>query len=221
MPQLVQIGVPTDPGTQNDDASASGEVDANAAAPAPAPTPPLTLPQIAVVTERQAEVARLAALREKRETEIRQTVQARRRARSMYERQVAVGMLPVGAPLPPAAQEPPVPWRPKTRADCANVPRPCPYVSCRYHIALDVDDATGRLRYGYDILDDDGDPDPLALPAEASCALDVADRKNHTLEEVAQVIGVTRERARQIEEGAFADLRQHPRARRIFADTDD
>jgi hypothetical protein len=29
--------------------------------------------------------------------------------------------------------------RPKTRADCADVPRPCPFVSCRWNLYLDVD----------------------------------------------------------------------------------
>jgi hypothetical protein len=32
------------------------------------------------------------------------------------------------------------PWtdqRPKTRADCIDRPRPCPWVSCRYHLLLD------------------------------------------------------------------------------------
>lgn len=30
-------------------------------------------------------------------------------------------------------------WRPKTRADCSQVPRPCPYVSCKYNLYLDVE----------------------------------------------------------------------------------
>ncbi len=29
--------------------------------------------------------------------------------------------------------------RPKTRGECASGPRPCPWVSCRHHLYLDVD----------------------------------------------------------------------------------
>lgn len=35
--------------------------------------------------------------------------------------------------------------RPKTRADCANVPRPCPWAGCRYHLAVDVRPTNGTL----------------------------------------------------------------------------
>jgi len=40
-----------------------------------------------------------------------------------------------------------------------------------------------------------------------TCALDVADRGEHTLEEVGGFLNVTRERARQIEKDAFDKLR--------------
>ncbi len=40
-----------------------------------------------------------------------------------------------------------------------------------------------------------------------SCVLDVADAGGHTLEEVADLFGVSRERIRQIEEGALDTMR--------------
>lgn len=47
-----------------------------------------------------------------------------------------------------------------------------------------------------------------------TCALDVADRGEHTLEEVGEVLGVVRERVRQIvEQGAASFRRRHALAR--------
>lgn len=81
--------------------------------------------------------------------------------------------------------------RPKTRADCANVPRPCPYVGCRYHLYLDVNEDTGGLRIAMD-----GEPWEMA----ESCALDVVDRHPDGLRMggIGTVMGVSRERVRQI-----------------------
>lgn len=92
-------------------------------------------------------------------------------------------------PTPPAA------WRPRTRADCANVPRPCPYVGCRHHLALDVDPTTGNICRPH------GDAEPEELPV--SCSLDLAEHGAMTLDLVGSAIGVTRERARQIEAKAL------------------
>lgn len=87
--------------------------------------------------------------------------------------------------------------RPRTRADCVNVPRPCPFVACRHHLAVDVDAHTGALYVR-------GDPSTMT----DTCALDVADRGGATLDEVAESLGVSRERVRQIEFAAEEKLRQ-------------
>ncbi len=34
--------------------------------------------------------------------------------------------------------------RPRTRADCIDAPRPCPWVGCRHHMLLEIGAATGR-----------------------------------------------------------------------------
>jgi hypothetical protein len=86
--------------------------------------------------------------------------------------------------------------RPRTRSDCADGPRPCPWVGCRYHLYSDVK-WSGTLVVYHDI-------DPLELPE--TCTLDVSGRQQHTLDEVAAVMGVTRERVHQIEEKALAKL---------------
>jgi hypothetical protein len=89
--------------------------------------------------------------------------------------------------------------RPLTRGDCAEVLRPCPFVSCAHHLYLDVDQVSGALKLNYPHLE------PWELGE--SCSLDVADRGGATLEEVGTLVSVTRERARQIEEKSIAKLR--------------
>ena len=76
--------------------------------------------------------------------------------------------------------------RPRTRGDCATVPRPCPYVGCHHNLWSEV---CIRGRY----------VPPWEMPPDCSCALDVADMGGLTMEEVGTVLGVTRERVRQIE----------------------
>lgn len=100
-------------------------------------------------------------------------------------------------------------WRPRTRADCGTFPRPCPYVSCRHHLALDVNPHNGSIKVNHPCQDEDGlvDVNWDALPA--SCALDVAEEGGLTLERVGEVMNLTRERARQVEESALAKLHGH------------
>lgn len=82
--------------------------------------------------------------------------------------------------------------RPKTRGDCERVPRPCPYVACAHSLYLDVSD-TGSIILNFPHLE------PGQMPADQSCALDLAERGEMTLEEIAAVTNLTRERIRQIE----------------------
>lgn len=92
--------------------------------------------------------------------------------------------------------------RPKTRAGCADVPRPCPYASCAHNLFLDVN-ASGGLKQNFAELED--------MPAEWSCALDVVDRGGATLEEIGSALGISREAVRLIEVRAFDKLRVHLR----------
>jgi hypothetical protein len=82
--------------------------------------------------------------------------------------------------------------RPMTRGDCARVPRPCPYVTCKYSLYLDVSD-TGSIILNFPHLE------PGQMPADQSCALDLAERGPMTLEDIATVTNLTRERIRQVE----------------------
>jgi hypothetical protein len=92
--------------------------------------------------------------------------------------------------------------RPRTRGDCANGPRPCPWASCRYHLALEVLEPTGNIKFNFpDAADDFSD-----LPA--TCALDVADLGGALLETVGVAMNMTRERVRQLEGAALSII--HP-----------
>ena len=87
--------------------------------------------------------------------------------------------------------------RPLTRGECVDIPRPCPWVSCRHHLFADVTKG-GGLKLNYPDLD----PGQLAH----SCSLDVADAGEHTLESIAPLVNTTRERVRQTENIAIGNL---------------
>ncbi len=70
---------------------------------------------------------------------------------------------------------------PSTRGECQNRRRPCPYTSCAMHLGFD---------------------------GTETCTLDVADRGGVALAEVGEAMGISRERARQIEESALRKLRK-------------
>jgi hypothetical protein len=85
--------------------------------------------------------------------------------------------------------------RPQTRAECLdegwNASRPCPFVGCRHHLFLDVDEARGSIS-----------PNTRLEPWEMSesCVLDVVERHGElSLEDIGKYFGLTRERIRQIE----------------------
>jgi hypothetical protein len=89
--------------------------------------------------------------------------------------------------------------RPRSRADCANGPRPCMFVSCKHHLYLDVNPETGSIKLNF--------PDKEIWEMEETCALDVADRGGITLEEVGSIMNLTRERIRQVETRGLTKLR--------------
>jgi hypothetical protein len=99
-------------------------------------------------------------------------------------------------------------WKPATRSECEDRPRPCLYVSCEHHLYLDVDPGNGSIKLNFP----DIEPDDL----RESCTLDVADRGGTTLEEVAELLNITRERVRQIEVRGLAKL-ERQRAVRSMA----
>lgn len=75
-------------------------------------------------------------------------------------------------------------WRPKTRADCDTVPRPCPYVGCRHHLFLDVG-PSGSIQFPH------GDSLASLDAMPVSCALDAADAGPSEVGEVGQLVGMS------------------------------
>jgi hypothetical protein len=90
--------------------------------------------------------------------------------------------------------------KPKARGACAcaEAVRPCPYVSCKHHLYVDVSPRTGAIKLNF--------PDLEVWEMGDSCALDVADRGGTTLEDVGAIMNLTRERIRQVEVKALAKL---------------
>jgi len=68
--------------------------------------------------------------------------------------------------------------RPQTRADCLDLPRPCPFVGCKYHLALDVFEIHGRpgITFNHPVKPDKDAPElwiPDLQAMSETCALDV------------------------------------------------
>ncbi len=91
--------------------------------------------------------------------------------------------------------------RPRTRNQCQNMPRPCLYVSCRHHLYLDINVDTGSVKYNF--------PNKEVWELEETCALDVAERGGATLEEIGDIMNLTRERVRQLETDGLKNLEMH------------
>lgn len=136
---------------------------------------------------------------------------AGQRARTVSLKRFGKRALAEGARLYPT----PDVERPVTRADCLaggiNEARPCPWVSCAAHLALDVNEHNGNIKLNFPGAG--GEPDLDAMPE--TCALDVADRGGVTLEELGSIVNLTRERIRQIETLAMERLRDLPITREL------
>jgi hypothetical protein len=104
-------------------------------------------------------------------------------------------------------------WRPKIRADCDNVERPCPYVGCKYNLYLDVNEKTGSIKFNF--------PDKEPHQMEHSCVLDLAERTDMTLEEIGDLMNLTRERIRQYELMCFDIMKIEFERRGISVNSDE
>lgn len=94
--------------------------------------------------------------------------------------------------------------RPKTRRDCLpggmNAARPCPWVSCKHSLFLDVNKDNGNIKLNFPDLE------PHEMAPGACCALDVAETNESSVYAVAELTNITHVRVRQIELGALRRL---------------
>ncbi len=126
----------------------------------------------------------------------------RRRRRRTRPRSKTIAMkrltreeLRIGALLYPPVDVP----RPQTRSECQQHQRPCPWVACKHHLYLDVNPETGSIKLNF--------PDLEPWELQDTCALDVAERGGITLEEVGEIMNLTRERIRQVEVRGLRKIR--------------
>ncbi len=142
---------------------------------------------------------RLNAAKEDRNTGRRSRTTRRKRpirARTVPIKKMTKEQLKLGRLLYPETDH----QRPKTRAECLNTERPCPYVSCKHHLYLDVNSETGSIKLNF--------PDIEVWQMTETCTLDVTERGGVTLEEVGEIMNLTRERIRQLEMSALTKLLQ-------------
>jgi hypothetical protein len=125
----------------------------------------------------------------------RRRKRSRPRSKTIAMKRLTREELRIGALLYPPVDVP----RPSTRSECMTDFRPCPWVACKHHLYLDVNPETGSIKINFPDLE------PWELPY--TCALDVADRGGITLEEVGEIMNLTRERIRQVEVRGLRKLR--------------
>lgn len=119
---------------------------------------------------------------------------SRARARTISIRRLSKAELNRGRLLYPETDY----WKPTSREECKDMERPCPFVSCKYHLYIDVHPVRGAIKLNF--------PDLEVWEMTETCALDVADRSGITLEEVGEIMNLTRERVRQVETAGLAKL---------------
>ena len=102
----------------------------------------------------------------------------------------------------------PYPIKPRIRADCKHIVRPCPYVGCKYHLYLNIT-KRGTIKIVPKVKNVGEDVANVLLRMSDTCALDVAERnQGMTLEQIGQIMEVSRERIRQIENDALGKIRE-------------
>ncbi len=121
---------------------------------------------------------------------------SRPRSKTIALRRLTRAALAAGAELYPPVEDV---ERPRTRAECREAARPCPWVACKHHLYLDINPRTGSIKLNF--------PDLEPWDLEHTCALDVAESGGRTLEEIGQITNLTRERVRQVEVRGLLALR--------------
>jgi hypothetical protein len=133
---------------------------------------------------------------DKEERKRSKTMSRKEMARDLRRRRLAGEVDPEEAEILASMDQ----MRPRTRADCVAAARPCLFVSCKHNLYLDVNPETGSIKLNF--------PDKDIWELEHTCALDVAEKGGITLEEVGEIMNLTRERIRQVETRGLGKLRE-------------
>jgi hypothetical protein len=91
--------------------------------------------------------------------------------------------------------------RPKTREDCKNDVRPCPWVGCQFHLYLDVDDRNEIIfNHENTVFNDDDLENPDLRKMVHTCVLDIVDKIDDGLTfcEIAEYLGCTVKKVKEI-----------------------
>lgn len=96
--------------------------------------------------------------------------------------------------------------KPRTRAECAEIPRPCVFVSCKYNLFLDV--MRNKKGQVTSVVENKGVNCPSQVPPGESCALDVAERGPKSMDDVGALLRLRRQRIEQLEKELLIKLRE-------------
>ena len=126
----------------------------------------------------------------------RRRKRTRPRSKTIALKRLTREQLRIGRMLYPPVDE----ARPHSRTECSSDLRPCPWVACKHHLYLDVNPKTGSIKINF--------PDLEPWELRETCSLDVAGKGGITLEEVGEIMNLTRERIRQVEVRGLKKLKQ-------------
>lgn len=94
---------------------------------------------------------------------------------------------------------------PLSREECATWVTPCRLTQCRFHLAHE-------RAHGARLTGD------REIPDDEWCALNVAERGNHNLDQIGAMLGTTREAIRQIETNGIIKLKRKVKSLPIWPD---
>lgn len=90
---------------------------------------------------------------------------------------------------------------PPNRAACKDGTRPCPHVSCLYHLQLHVHENPPKIENRF--------PGSVFWEVPFSCGLDVADLGSRDPKEVAEILGYEPDDLLELERQVAKKLRRH------------
>ncbi len=105
---------------------------------------------------------------------------------------------------------------PKQRWECVDGPRPCLFLRCQHHLAVDLTETKTpyfKVRHAGEVDLETGKLDREITDLRKfrhTCALDVASEGPKTSEQVARLLGITRQRVESIEQNALKKLAANP-----------